>query len=130
MISSGFAKMPRRGSSRAWICSINSGSSRSTMSDAQLRISSTAVDEWIGRFDPVVVLGRRRHVAGGDLPARLPVDLVGLVGRLLMRLGRRRQHVGIDEMAAPLARHQEPLIDQLLERRYQRLRGYGAYENA
>ncbi len=54
-----------------------------------------AVDEGIGRLDPVLVLGRRRHVAGGDLPACLPVDLVGLVGRLLVRLGRRRQTSGL-----------------------------------
>ena len=38
-----------------------------------------AVDEGIGRLDPVAVLGRRRHVAGRDLAARLPVDLVGVV---------------------------------------------------
>ncbi len=38
-----------------------------------------AVDEGVGRLDPVAVLGRRRHVGGRDLAARLPVDLVGVV---------------------------------------------------
>ncbi|CDX16703.1 hypothetical protein MPL3356_220181 [Mesorhizobium plurifarium] len=74
-----------------------------------------AVDERIGGLDPVVVLGRRRHVACGDLPARLPVDLILLVRRLLVWLGGGGQHVRVDEMAAPLARHQETLVDQLLE---------------
>ena len=34
-----------------------------------------AVDERVGVLDPVLVLGRARHVAGRDLAPRLPVDL-------------------------------------------------------
>ena len=69
------------------------------------------------------MLGRRRHVAGSDLPAGLPVDLVLLVGRLVMRLGGGGEHVRVDEMAAPLARHQEALVDQLLEGKHHRAAG-------
>ena len=74
-----------------------------------------AVDERIGGLDPVLMLHRERHVARGDAPPRLPVDLVGGLARLLGRLGRRRQNIWIDKMPAPLPGDKKALIDELLE---------------
>jgi hypothetical protein len=79
------------------------------------------VNEGVGVFDPVLVLGRARHFARCDAAPRLPVDLAGgdLVA-LLHRLGGGGQHLRIDKMAAPLAGDQEALVDQLLESQHHR----------
>src|SRR5690606_29197350 len=69
----------------------------------------------IGRLDPVAVMGRWRHVGNEKLAPCLPVDLAGVVVRLVGGTRRHGEHFGIDEMPAPLACNQEALVDELLE---------------
>src|SRR5690606_9668663 len=80
-----------------------------------------AVDERIGRLDPVLLLDRLWHVRRKDAAARAPVDrFLWRPGRDLAQTCRRSQNIRIDEVTASLPRDQKSLVDQLLERQHHR----------